>query len=420
MPKRKAQHLPTDSKRRSRSKPRTIPVTVPFTSGFRLPDKRQTFRATGIDSKHPDPEFIPTDAFRPVPAPVSDLDWLANYREDGQSYYQWLLTNRWLKGVNNTPDKRCNLNPAGHTIPERYADGKIYLLPLGDFGDETSSSAKFDVHALAEYTRIFYGLPVDVLQNIPVEFCNGKVIAKLSKRKDEENQEEVVSGCASNEGGGDLAFDDIGRATRHDATSDDIELTTRYDATSGHYQVRVDTGLLGLRTLMPKDGLLMVVISLLDVYQSPTDLFVAGIGSAASKMGYFSFFRYDPALSFSEEDWFDYTIDANCKQSRRKLQLQRCCKLLVHEIGHIFGIGHCIYFSCVMNGSGNLQEDYRQPHHLCPVDLRKVQSLCGVDVISRYDKLTTFYDNLDMHDEADWVRARVDDIRKRKKELSNM
>ncbi|KAJ7369385.1 metallopeptidase [Desmophyllum pertusum] len=70
---------------------------------------------------------------------------------------------------------------------------------------------------------------------------------------------------------------------------------------------------------------------------------------------------------------------------------QRSCKLLVHEIAHLFGVNHCIWFSCCMNGSGHLSEDFAQPIYLCPVDLHKLQHLCGFDVVDRYRKLLEFF-----------------------------
>ena len=30
--------------------------------------------------------------------------------------------------------------------------------------------------------------------------------------------------------------------------------------------------------------------------------------------------------------------------------LYRSCKVLTHEIGHLFGIGHCKYYDCLMCG----------------------------------------------------------------------
>ena len=38
--------------------------------------------------------------------------------------------------------------------------------------------------------------------------------------------------------------------------------------------------------------------------------------------------------------------------------LFRACKLLVHEMMHIYGIDHCIYHECIMKGTGHLVEDF--------------------------------------------------------------
>jgi len=29
---------------------------------------------------------------------------------------------------------------------------------------------------------------------------------------------------------------------------------------------------------------------------------------------------------------------------------------MTHEIGHMFGIHHCVHFSCLLNGSNHLEE----------------------------------------------------------------
>jgi archaemetzincin len=64
--------------------------------------------------------------------------------------------------------------------------------------------------------------------------------------------------------------------------------------------------------------------------------------------------------------------------------LQRSRRLLVHELAHLKGVDHCIYYSCCMNGASHLNEDFRQPMHICPVDLRKLAHLCGYDITQRY------------------------------------
>lgn len=54
------------------------------------------------------------------------------------------------------------------------------------------------------------------------------------------------------------------------------------------------------------------------------------------------------------------------------LWLSRICRTASHELGHCFGIDHCIYHACAMQGSASLSEDVRQPPYLCPIDLAKV------------------------------------------------
>ena len=53
--------------------------------------------------------------------------------------------------------------------------------------------------------------------------------------------------------------------------------------------------------------------------------------------------------------------------------LRRCCMVLCHEIGHLFGIAHCIYCCCLMSGSNHLDEAVSRPFALCPADTIKLQ-----------------------------------------------
>jgi len=60
-----------------------------------------------------------------------------------------------------------------------------------------------------------------------------------------------------------------------------------------------------------------------------------------------------------------------------------------------------------MNGSGHLAEDFSQPMHLCPIDLRKLQTLVGFDVRHRYNELKTFYETHKMSEEVTWICRRL-------------
>jgi archaemetzincin len=69
------------------------------------------------------------------------------------------------------------------------------------------------------------------------------------------------------------------------------------------------------------------------------------------------------------------------------LWLSRVCRTASHELGHCFGIEHCVYHACAMQGSASLREDVRQPPYLCPVDLAKVLEATGVKVGSNRRKM---------------------------------
>jgi len=93
-----------------------------------------------------------------------------------------------------------------------------------------------------------------------------------------------------------------------------------------------------------------------DLYPEPSWNFVFGQASLRERVGVYSFARYDSAF-YGEARDRDYET----------LLLRRSCKVLAHETGHMFGLAHCIYFNCLMNGSNHLAESDRRPLHLCPV-----------------------------------------------------
>jgi archaemetzincin len=93
------------------------------------------------------------------------------------------------------------------------------------------------------------------------------------------------------------------------------------------------------------------------------------------------------------------------------LWLGRICKTASHELGHCFGIAHCTYYACVMQGTASIIEDARQPPYLCPIDLVKVLNATGTDQNARYRALLAFCKkNEDAHLFAAygaWIRARL-------------
>lgn len=65
---------------------------------------------------------------------------------------------------------------------------------------------------------------------------------------------------------------------------------------------------------------------------------------------------------------------------------------MTHEIGHMFGISHCQWLSCVMQGSNHLDESDRRPLDFCPICLRKLQFAIGFNIAERYKALLHWMD----------------------------
>jgi archaemetzincin len=90
------------------------------------------------------------------------------------------------------------------------------------------------------------------------------------------------------------------------------------------------------------------------------------------------------------------------------LVLRRSCKVVAHETSHMFGIEHCIYFRCVLNGSNHLGETDARPMQLCPVDLRKLQWSVRFDVTERYRRLRAACNHAGFSDEARWCEWEIE------------
>ena len=362
---------------------------VPYASGFKPPNKHRQLKAVGFDGAVPleystgtSPDDKSFQFFKPIPRPTSIDDWLAQYDEDGQTYKQFLLECPWLSTRKRKSVKQ-NFIPKGNSICQKYPDGKIYLVPVGEFDGHHF----FYFDKLAKFAEIYLGIPVCTLPGIELE-----IKSKDKKASWVEYPTEADGGNHSK--------------TRTSARIKQHSLESRF---KGHlYQLGVGDLLRMLRLKIPNDAICFIGLTMSDLFCDETDLFVAGMAAGNHRVAIFSFYRYNPQLSFSQADWYDIDKDDTVKQEDiRKLMFQRSCKLLVHEINHLLGIDHCIFFDCCMNGSGHLTEDFRQPMHLCPVDLRKLQKLVGFNILKRYEELLEFYENHDMKEEKEWVSMRL-------------
>ena len=270
----------------------------------------------------------------------------------------------------------------GTTLREKYPDGKICILQLGRFDNQCLNFSD-----IIDYTSRFLCLPVEQLPPLDLEVTEGKVV--------------VVDDPVTRGSGG--------RSTRIKRT----ELHSRFNAKTGHIQLRVDSVLSKLRMQIPSQALCLIALTTLDLYGDASDLFVAGMAAGLQRVAVFSLRRYDPSITFSKEHWYDLQAIPNpiSAPEKARLMMHRSCKLVVHEILHLLGVDHCVFFDCCMNGSGHLLEDFRQPMHLCPVDLRKLHTLVGFDIGERYASLRAFYLKHGLKEEADWVERRLDYLR---------
>jgi len=181
---------------------------------------------------------------------------------------------------------------------------------------------------------------------------------------------------------------------------DNSQFATRRNPYTGNPQILTGDVLNFLKARVPADAFCILAVTMEDLYPEPSWNFVFGQASLRDRVGVYSFARYDPAF-YGEPRAPGYET----------LLLRRSCKVLAHETGHMFGLAHCTFFNCLMNGSNHLAESDRRPLHLCPVCLRKLQWNIGFDVLERYTALERANRAAGFIDEADWFNSRIKNMR---------
>lgn len=174
-------------------------------------------------------------------------------------------------------------------------------------------------------------------------------------------------------------------------------ITTRANPYTRNRQILTGDVLNILKKKIPADAFCVLAVTMEDLYPEPSWNFVFGQASLRERVGVYSFARYDPAF-YGRKRGKDY----------EEILLRRGCKVLAHETDHMFGLEHCIYFKCALNGSNHLKESDSRPMHLCPVCLRKLQHGIGFDVVVRYRNLFRFYQKAGFDNEARWVTKRLE------------
>jgi archaemetzincin len=177
---------------------------------------------------------------------------------------------------------------------------------------------------------------------------------------------------------------------------DASKFSKRLNPYTGNPQILTGDVLTFLKSRVPGDAFCIIAITMEDLYPEPSWNFVFGQASLRERVGVYSFARYHPAFYGESRDPRYETI-----------LFRRSCKVLAHETGHMFGLAHCTFFNCLMNGSNHLAESDRRPLHLCPVCLHKLQWSIGFDVLQRYKALEQVNRAVGFPNEADWLSRRI-------------
>lgn len=176
-------------------------------------------------------------------------------------------------------------------------------------------------------------------------------------------------------------------------------VTTRVREGSDRPQWLADDVLTILESQLPPDAYCLLGVTLTDLFSKATTSYVYGQASLKNRTGIFSFARFDPAF-------YDDPRPADVET----LILRRSCLTLAHETCHIFGMQHCIYFECTVNGSNHLDEADSRPLQLCPVCLRKLHSTIGFDPDTRDRRLSEVYQLFGFAADAEWIKRRLKSV----------
>mmetsp|Transcript_63351 Transcript_63351/g.187206 ORF Transcript_63351/g.187206 Transcript_63351/m.187206 type:complete len:506 (-) Transcript_63351:782-2299(-) len=385
--------------------------------------------------------------------PRDELDWLAQVPEEGQTFEDYVT---------------FSTSRSGRMRPIVNATGEeIVLLPLvtqpttrqvGGDGSEEGGDAGLcwpehgpPLDSLADYTRSFFDREVIVLPPA--------VVASAPTASTSKNPRFDIK-FPKGHGGGK------GRQVRSHAT-----VVGRFDKKTKRMQLQVESLLEELAAFREKRGasgtgrvplsqqnsgnpassakeernFCVMGVTMVDLYDGPSDLFCAGMAYGGSKVAIFSFSRYHPCIKMSPWHWHDYFFadkadsysyyenSSQAKKSKKQRVYKstnkdekkmnptsfdemkslkesagaeftrRSAKLLTHELCHLYGIDHCIHNRCLMNGTGHLVEDFLAPCVLCGVCLRKLQWRLGFDVRGRYELLAKSFDKMGMKKEHKWA-----------------
>lgn len=364
------------TKRNSRKKEEEeeVPV-VGFKRGFRPPNESEREEAVG---KFP-PGTRPAIPAEFQSSSIEDEDEESGIRK---RWFEPLRVptheNDWLAQFN---ESRQSVLSFRRTRPLSHAGREsLYLLPIGDL-----RSAEWIIGPVVEFARVFLGPVFSKVDQLPPVPIGTRIKTRVAHRYHVK------------------------------------------DYLPSHVQVCVDDLVPSILGSRPRDSRTVIGITMVDLHMDSTDEFTVGAASPDHGVGCFSFARYDPRFDVSSRpaDWPGRDAAASFPETqRRKVMLARCCKVFVHEVMHLLGFAHCVYWSCLMNGSGRVDEDDSQPLRLCPVDIRKLKIAADsretatgeFDAVGWLRGIGEFLSRHEiLEQEVKWINERVDFIERERK-----
>ncbi|MET3026665.1 archaemetzincin family Zn-dependent metalloprotease [Flavobacterium sp. UW10123] len=129
----------------------------------------------------------------------------------------------------------------------------------------------------------------------------------------------------------------------------------------------------------PNKRIALMAITEKDLYPKPEWNYVFGLASYRDKIAVSSMYRMQKEADFN-------------------LALERLLKICSHEIGHMFGLYHCIVANCVMNGTNSMAETDSHSIRLCSLCQRKLNSGFKYDNLKRLKELEGFFEKNNLND----------------------
>lgn len=138
----------------------------------------------------------------------------------------------------------------------------------------------------------------------------------------------------------------------------------------------------------PKDAVVLMGITERDLFPRPEWNYVFGLASYQDGVGVTSMYRFSDG----------YLTDSNFNKS-----LERLIKISSHEIGHMFGISHCLNANCVMNGTNSLAETDSHFARACSLCQQKLNSSIQYNNQKRMTALAKFFEKQHLNAELAYI-----------------